>query len=157
MKYVCIRECFAHAVHWVPGDVLTPGLEPNKHFAPEGAEVTVDEPILVAGDDPRSTPEIAKDIEARGGKLTAKTRKNRKKLFQIWVDIKDEPLLDGSKPKKKATAAKQPTEKVTPMSKLSPDQIDGLKCKEIGEMYGLLWPGKTKDTLIKEALAKEAN
>lgn len=156
MKNICIRECFVHGMHFVPGDILPSHLKPNKHFAKDGERVEVDEPVIVAGDDPRGTEEIAQDIEARGGKITKKTRKNRKKLFQMWIEIKDQPLIDGATESKRKPTVPKKVEGVTPFSKLSPDAIDSLGCKDLGELYGITWQGKSKETVIEEILAKEA-
>ncbi len=154
MSYTCIRKCYHHNTLFRVGEKLPPGVKPNKHFHKDGEEFTQEAPILAACDDSRTAEEIALDIESRGEKVPAKIRKSHKKVFALWVEVKDLPIKDA----KRETKQKKPTkivEDVKPISSLSPDALDALKPKEIGEMYGIAWQGKSKATLIEEALEKE--
>jgi hypothetical protein len=169
---ICKTKCFVHARLYRPGDVMDESYREEgkeyKHFYEKG-KTFVEEPVpLVAGDDIRPTEEIAVACELRGVKFSAKARKTRKKVFAKWIEVKDDPIIGeakankttGSKPTKPTTPhpdeqVTRPATKSLPLSKLSPDAIDGLKPKELGQMYGIPWQGRSKEKLIEEILAKE--
>ena len=175
--YVCIRECYTQNHLYQVGSSLIPGHKPNKHFADtKGKPFTMPKEIkiTVAGDDPRSTVQIIKDIKKNYGhdldedtsrkdafalelKLKKKGQKKTKPP-KTPVDTKTKPPktpvdsveIDGALAETKGGAAEQ-----KPLSKWTPDEIDKASPGELSKLFGISYQGKKKEALVKEILNAE--
>lgn len=162
-KHKCIRDCYYNERYWSAGEVIedTPGFEdmpPNKHFLPLGAPTPVDDrPIVVAGDDPRSTKQIREDLERVHGIKKPKNT-SRKKLFAAWreaeQDGKESPK---AKPGGYKAPAEEPEEAVVPgnlkqIVTMSPDEIDAITKADIAARLGVNPISFNKTELIEKAI-----
>lgn len=170
LKHKCIRDCYYNERYWSIGEVIedTPGFEdmpPNKHFLPLGAPNPMnDKPIVVSGDDPRSTKQIREDLESKYGIKKAKNTP-RKKLFAAWREAEqnageqprstggykapaDDPE-DGIIPANMAAGAPVNTKRVAEMS---PDEIDQITKADIGKRLGVNPISYNKAGLIERAI-----
>lgn len=153
MKYVCETKTFLHQHLWNIGDVLPEGLEPNRHFREIGSGKSKKRPpALTKGDDPRATDAIEADIEKRGTKVPKSVRGNRKKVFNLWLKVKDIPVPGEDEEVEEVKKAIEPP---TPLSQCSPDDIDLMGAQFIGETYDVPWRGRKKEIVLLEALEKE--
>lgn len=174
-KYVCFRQCYYANTYFNVGDPLKPGIEPNKHFCIEGEATPEDGgPPVRAGDDPRSTKQIASDLMDKYPKVDIPPEAvgNRKALFALWVEAgKDakaapkstkEPEPDGQKDHPVTGCVHGPVgEKDIRFADMTPDQIADITQKGIAEkverMYKLefKYAGASKADLIKRAIVVE--
>lgn len=110
-KYIAVREVYTYNKRFKQGDVfpddwLKEGYLPNEHFMPEDEAHTfirdssANKPIQCAGDDPRSTNELTKELLKHTNLNPKWTRK------EIWSKLRDyeaglaKTLQPNEKPKK---------------------------------------------------------
>lgn len=150
-KYICVRDCYYLETLWKVGNQLPEGEKPNKHFVAlgEGEAIPEDPVALTPGDDKRSTKQIIKDLGNHG-----RNGMSRKEAFHLWMELVKDGEIEAPKTAKKSKKEKGGTP-VKPISELTPDELDKMGSKQIGNTYGVVWAGKTKEKVIEEALEKE--
>jgi hypothetical protein len=166
-KYVCFRQCYYANTYFNVGDILRPGIEPNKHFHVEGESAPEDGgPPVRAGDDPRSTKQIASDIMDNYPKVDIPPEAvgNRKALFALWVDAGQDAKPVPREPEPQpAPEGKKPgtTDKDVRFADMTPDQIADITQKGIAEKIERMYKqefkfaGASKIDLIKRAVVVE--
>jgi len=170
--YVCFRQCYYLNTYFNVGDILKPDLEPNKHFLQEGEDVPDDGgPPARAGDDPRSTKQIASDLMGSypDVEIPPEAVGNRKALFALWVEAgKDakpaprepEPAPDGQEDPSINTPPGAPGKDIR-FADMTPDQIADITQKGIAEKVERMYKqefkfaGAPKIDLIKRAIIVE--
>jgi len=167
IKHVCIRDCYYNARYWSIGEVIedTAGFEdmpPNKHFAELGGRLPADAmPIIIAGDDPRSTNKIRAELKAKHDIKMPKDA-SRKVLFAAWVEAEKGAGNDaGTKEPAKTEGTRDINKPVAPsdfgkitklVGDMSPDEIDDITKRELAQRLDVSFTSYKKAELIEKAI-----
>jgi len=166
---------------------LISGHKPNKHFADtKGKPFTMPKEIkiTVAGDDPRPTVKIIKDIKEKYGIDLDEDTTGRKEAFALELKLKKKGQKKTKTTPKPKTLV-DPVETVEtvdtgtsdpddldgintaqdettvegaeqkPLSEWTPDEIDKVKQGELTKLFGVSYQGKTKEVQVQEILKAE--
>ncbi len=161
IQHVCIRECYYLERHWTVGEVFestpwTEGCKPGKHFIRKGSSMPASgQPIVIAGDDPRSTAVLREELESKHGiKLPKKT--SRKVIFAEWRDAEGSTGSQPAAPKEKTQSmdnvAAPGSQGLVKINDMNPDEIDDITKKEIADRLGVSYTSYNKSELIERAV-----